>query len=125
MSIVYVGLILLFNISTDYPTRPRGPLRISSATRDNATFQWETPDSVGSSPVTGYIIETKEISSDDWTFLGRTDSETTTLCILSLIEDCYYFFRVTAENQFGRGIPLESDVPVEPSRLFGEYHYIW
>lgn len=93
-------------------------MRISNITRDNATFQWETPESIGSSPITGYIIETKEISSDDWTFLGRTNSETTTLRIVSLIEDCYYFFRVTAENQHGRGIPLESDVPVEPSRLF-------
>lgn len=60
-----------------------------------------------------------------WTFIGRTDAEMPTLCVLSLTEGREYFFRVIAANRHGRSEPLESEVPVIPNRLFGEYSCIW
>lgn len=54
-------------------------------------------------------------------YCGRTDTDTTILTCTALYENKEYFFRVFAENRYGRSKPLESEIAVIPKRIFGKY----
>ncbi|GFS00827.1 titin [Elysia marginata] len=100
------------------PTVPVGPIKTSKITRDSATIQWEKPVSDGGSPITGYLVERREGSKRAWMYCGRTDAETMTMTCTALYENNEYYFRVNAENKYGRSKPLDSDIPVVPKRIF-------
>ena len=78
-------------------------------------------------PITGYVIERKEVSRGGWTTAGMTDSYSTSIKVSKLLEGNSYDFRVMAENKVGTGPPLETtqtvevkspfDVPDAPSKL--------
>ena len=103
------------------PTMPVGPIKTSKITRDSATIQWQTPVSDGGSPITGYLVERREGSKRAWMYCGRTDADARTLTCTALYENNEYYFRVYAENKYGRSKPLDTDVAVVPKRIFGEF----
>lgn len=56
-------------------------------------------------------------------YCGRTDGDVTILTSAALTENTQYFFRIYAENKYGRSEPLESEYPVVPKRVFGKYRF--
>ena len=56
-------------------------------------------------------------------YCGRTDADVTILTSAALTENTQYFFRIYAENKYGRSEPLESEYPVVPKRVFGKYWF--
>ncbi|RUS90387.1 hypothetical protein EGW08_001882, partial [Elysia chlorotica] len=100
------------------PTVPIGPIKTSKITRDSVTLQWQRPTSDGGSPITGYLVERREGSKRAWMYCGRTDADTMTLTCTALYENNEYYFRVYAENKYGRSKPLDSDIAVVPKRIF-------
>ncbi|KAK3083483.1 hypothetical protein FSP39_023775 [Pinctada imbricata] len=90
------------------PTAPVGPIKCLQITRDTVTIQWQPPESDGGSKVTGYIVEKKEGTRHTFVNVARTVAMETSLAIHGLMEGHDYYFRVFAENRYGRSGPLES-----------------
>ena len=67
------------------------------------------------------MVERREDGHRGWMYCGRTDADVTILTSAALTENMQYFFRIYAENKYGRSEPLESEFPVVPKRVFGEY----
>ena len=65
---------------------------------------WHQPDFDGGSPITGYQVEYKSVSSLRWVKVAFTDNSTyTSMLVNDLKEKTEYQFRVSAQNQFGLG----------------------
>lgn len=84
--------------------------------------------------MTGYIMEKKEGPRHTYVHVSKTMSEETSLTILGLNEGKDYYFRVYAENKYGRSSALESKEPATPKRtlgkltffvIFSEYFFIY
>lgn len=51
------------------PARPSAPreLKVIDMSRNTVQLTWEAPENDGGSPVTGYLIEKRDISRKTWT----------------------------------------------------------
>lgn len=59
--------------------------------------------------MTHYIIEKREIDRKTWaTVNNNVDKDKTTLKISNLVPGTEYYFRVTAANEYGPGVPRVS-----------------
>lgn len=78
-------------------------------TKNSASLAWTKPKDDGGSPITGYFIEYKEMSSEKW--VRHETKITSTMYKLSgLTTDAEYQFRVIAVNDIGESEPgLTSD----------------
>ena len=47
------------------PGRPGKPFALKT-TEDTVTLSWPAPDSAGSSPITNYLVEKREIAKAKW-----------------------------------------------------------
>ncbi len=68
-------------------------------------------------PISGYWIEKREENSDKWIPVNMSPCQSTYYTVPSLIEDRVYEFRVTAENEAGKGIPSEATKPTKVCRI--------
>lgn len=52
-----------------YSARPSAPkeLKYGDITKDSVHLTWEPPDDDGGSPLTGYLVEKREVSRKTWT----------------------------------------------------------
>jgi hypothetical protein len=104
------------------PSNPRGPLRaVISDDQSTITLHWLKPKHNGGSPLRRYIIERLHyrsfMTSNEWYIVGYTSGEETTFKITEyLIEDSSFSFRVIAENDIGKSIPLELLYPLTLDR---------
>ena len=73
----------------------------------------------GGSPVTHYILETREPGSRDWNTIAELPKSADHFVVKDLVEGEEYDFRITAENKVGRSKPVEADVTVKPERKPG------
>ena len=112
-------LISTFCVVAGPPAVPTGPIKCTQITRDSVTIQWKAPKEDGGSRVTGYIVEKKEGLRHTYVHVSKTLSEETTLTVLGLNEGKDYYFRVYAENKYGRSPALESKEPATPKRTLG------
>lgn len=103
---------------TDKPSPPRN-LDVAAVTAESADLQWEEPEDDGNSPVTGYIVEKKDISRRSWQEVGR--STELTYSVTKLHEGKQYLFRVSAENQYGVSEPIEITEPITAKNSFSEF----
>ena len=99
------------------PNSPPNPVIVSNITRETADCTWMTPKCNGI-PITSYLIEKSDLGTKHWIKVARVDSDVRTLKIINLIEGHEYIVRVSAENEFGKSLPSESD-KFKPSRIFG------
>ena len=67
------------------------------------------------------MVERREDGRRGWMYCGRTEADVNIMTIAALTENTPYFFRVYAENKFGRSEPLESEFGLVPKRIFGKY----
>ena len=92
------------------PDAPTGPLNYTIS-EDNTyiNLSWSEPKSNGGSRIRRYLVE-KKINSE-WFKVGFT-TDTSFKCIDYFIEENYYSFRISAENDAGRSQPLELKNPI-------------
>ena len=93
-------IVILF--FTGKPDRP-GKLTVSDIDITKMTLCWYPPDVDGGTPITGYIVEDKEVSSSQWCKVNLDVALGTTLEITGLKMNSEYHFRVAAKNMIGVG----------------------
>ena len=78
---------------------------------------WKKPKDDGGSPITGYIVEKKDVEKDYWSPCGKVTGKMANVMkelecdVTDLVENFVYVFRVYAQNAIGDGTPLMSMVP--------------
>eukprot|EP00061_Rhincodon_typus_P017001 g45496.t1 len=96
--------------------RPSAPndFKVSEIGRSTVYLIWELPDDDGGSPITGYLIEKREINRKTWTkVIDRLqDLE---FSVPDLFHGKDYLFKVAACNKCGPGEPAYIDEPVNVS----------
>ena len=101
---------------SDVPDRPEGPVEYSDITKDSVTLSWQPPNKDGGSPLTGYVIETRDARRTQWVKAGSVDKYSTSFTASKLLEDNEYVFRVIAVNAEGESEPLESKDVAKPKQ---------
>ena len=96
----------------DVPGPPQGPFEFNDVTPESCSISWRPPNDDGGSPITNYILERQDQSTQQWvrcaTFIRSCHFEVT-----GLEANHMYHFRVKAENQYGAGEPLMTDKPIK------------
>lgn len=90
---------------------PPQAVALKEVCRGSVTLIWEPPVNDGGARIHHYVVERREASRRTWQQSGGK----CTTCILKmqdLLEGVPYFFRVSAENQYGIGEPFELTEPV-------------
>ncbi|WKY05591.1 hypothetical protein Q1695_006081 [Nippostrongylus brasiliensis] len=90
----------------DVPGKPTGPIRATDIQGDAMTLHWQPPKDNGGNDVTNYVVE-KRTPGGEWVPCGHPVG--TSLRVRNLDKNQPYEFRVSAENQYGVGQPLETD----------------
>ncbi|CAJ0587388.1 unnamed protein product, partial [Mesorhabditis spiculigera] len=90
----------------DAPGKPTGPITATDVSGEEMTLHWRPPKEDGGAPVTNYIVEART-KNGEWKRIGQPIG--THFKARNLNKNQDYEFRVSAENQFGVGEPLESD----------------
>uniref|UniRef100_A0A8C3FBY7 Titin n=1 Tax=Chrysemys picta bellii TaxID=8478 RepID=A0A8C3FBY7_CHRPI len=97
------------------PPSPPGKPVVSDITENAATVSWTLPKSDGGSPITGYILERREISGK-WVRVNKTPVLQLKFRATGLFEGNTYEFRVFAENMVGISPPSPVSDPIKVSR---------
>lgn len=99
---------------SDAPGKPQ----LEDWTKNSATLRWEPPASDGGSPITGYLIEKKDLATGKWVKALETKGDKPTAKVPDLVEGQTYQFRVKAINKAGVGKPSHpSDSMVAKNRF--------
>ncbi|KAI4826045.1 hypothetical protein KUCAC02_021701 [Chaenocephalus aceratus] len=86
---------------------PPSNVAVKDVTNNSATVTWDIPENEGGAPVNNYLVDIRDISRKGWTRL--TDKCRRLFYKLSDLEEGgIYFFRVTAENEYGISVPAET-----------------
>jgi len=101
----------------DVPDKPTGPIEINldSSLGTTVSLDWKAPKWDGGSELIGYTIEYAKIleptysKSLSWFRAGSVRPNVKTFVMTDLVRNCYYYFRIIAENMIGQSIPLESE----------------
>lgn len=93
-------------------------LMVKNVTRGQLTLSWEAPVIDGGCPVTNYIVEKKASTMKAYQVV-TAECANTSYKISGLDTDLAYFFRVSAENEYGVGDPCESPEPVRATETPG------
>lgn len=93
-------------------------LMVKNVTRGKLTLSWEAPLIEGGSPVTKYIVEKKASTMKAYQVI-TAECTNTTYKVSGLEEDIAYFFRVSAENEYGVGDTYETTEPVRATETPG------
>jgi predicted phage tail protein len=99
------------------PGPPHGPLKYTITDDQTViTLHWGEPKSNGGSKIKRYIVEKKNFESGlsvDWFKIGFTGPDDTSFKIAEyFIEESTFSFRVFAENEAGKSLPLELNEPI-------------
>jgi len=88
---------------------------------DFITVMWDTPQSDGGSPLTGYVIEKRDISRPTWVKAGTVEADTNLFKVTNLFESVEYLVRVYAVNKVGPSRePAQLDRPCKAKMPFGK-----
>lgn len=102
---------ITFNVKVmDTPGTPQN-VAFKEVSRGSVTMIWEPPLNDGGARIYHYIVERREASRRTWQQSGSNCTRHI-LKIQDLLEGVPYFFRVSAENQYGVGEAFEMTEPV-------------
>uniref|UniRef100_A0A8D8G2B6 Titin n=2 Tax=Culex pipiens TaxID=7175 RepID=A0A8D8G2B6_CULPI len=90
------------------PSAPRN-LRIVNVTSKSVKLEWEQPETNGGSEVTGYVVEKRLTTAQQWTKIKTLDANCLSYSVDNLKEKSELVFRVFAENAIGLSSPATSD----------------
>ena len=99
------------------PSKPTGQLEVSKVTPTGCNLMWQKPKDDGGSPLTGYVIEKKDVEKDYWSVCGRVSGKMATVMklvefdVTDLVEHFGDVVRVMATNAIGESEPLMSLIP--------------
>uniref|UniRef100_A0A8C9RLR6 Titin-like n=1 Tax=Scleropages formosus TaxID=113540 RepID=A0A8C9RLR6_SCLFO len=102
---------ITFNVKVLDTPGPPGPIKFTDVTKGALTLMWNAPVNDGGAHIQNYIVEKREASRRTWQEVSSKCTHET-LRVTELLEGMPYFFRVLAENQFGRGEAYEMSDPV-------------
>lgn len=81
---------------------------------------WAPPENDGGSPVTHYILEKREADRKTWAKV-TADLKKTSFNVINLVPGTEYFFRVSAVNEYGPGVPRDTPKPILASDPLSKY----
>ncbi|NXH86698.1 TITIN protein, partial [Edolisoma coerulescens] len=87
---------------------PVSDFKVSDVTKMSCHLSWAPPENDGGSPVTHYILQKREADRKTWATV-TAELKKTSFQIANLVPGNEYYFRVTAVNEYGSGVP--SDIP--------------
>uniref|UniRef100_A0A182P3R5 Titin n=1 Tax=Anopheles epiroticus TaxID=199890 RepID=A0A182P3R5_9DIPT len=90
------------------PSAPRN-LRIINVTSKSVKLEWLQPETNGGSDVTGYIIEKRLTTAQQWTKIKTLESNSLSYCVDNMKEKTELVFRIFAENAVGLSSPTVSE----------------
>ena len=70
---------------------------------DRVSLSWEEPEVDGGATITGYVIEKRDTSKNNWLLAGNCSQSDLRYTVKKLFEGSEYVFRVAAENKIGVG----------------------
>lgn len=108
----------------DKPCMPEGPLIVEALLKSSVVISWKAPKDDGGSMITNYIVEKREAKEGEQWYLVSSSLSGTTCRVLNLTENAGYYFRVSAQNQYGVSEPLEIPSVVIIKSPFGKFIYI-
>ncbi|XP_068168832.1 titin-like isoform X2 [Antennarius striatus] len=98
---------LMLNVRVLDSPGPPSHVAVKDVTKTSATVFWDIPENEGGAPVKNYFVDIRDISRHGWTRL--TDKcRRLSYKVFDLVEGGIYFFRVTAENEYGVGVSAET-----------------
>ena len=100
------------------PSPPIHPLIGKVLSRDSVELSWQLPEDDGGSPITGYLIEKRDVSRTMWARVEKIDGSTLKLLVKNLNEGSELFFRVSAINKQGQSEALEMPKPIKMKSPF-------
>jgi len=80
---------------------------VTAFDKDFVELKWEVPENDGGEPITGYLVERREVTKTAFVQQGKTDAKTLSLKATKLVEGTQYMFRVFAENSIGQSEPVQ------------------
>ncbi|XP_061656401.1 titin-like isoform X2 [Syngnathoides biaculeatus] len=102
---------IIFTVKVmDTPGAPQA-LAFQEVSRGSVTLAWDPPINDGGARIHHYIVERREATRRTWQQSGGKCTQNI-MKIQDLLEGVPYFFRVSAENQYGVGEVLEITEPV-------------
>ena len=72
---------------------------------------WKKPESDGGNPIVGYLVESREEGSSEWTPCNSYPTKMTEYTASNVVEGVSYEFRVRAVNEAGPGAPSKASAP--------------
>ncbi|KER21602.1 hypothetical protein T265_15051, partial [Opisthorchis viverrini] len=90
----------------DRPSKPRGPLLLTSLSANKCTLEWDPPDDDGGKPIKHYVVEKMDTEDGTWKLVKNAK---TPKCDVALEEGKKYKFRVRAVNDEGESDNLETE----------------
>uniref|UniRef100_A0A8C3R3S2 Titin n=5 Tax=Passeriformes TaxID=9126 RepID=A0A8C3R3S2_9PASS len=90
---------------------PPGPITFKDVTRTSITLMWDAPVLDGGSRIHHYVVEKREASRRSWQVVSSKCTRQI-FKVTDLAEGMPYYYRVSAENEYGVGEPCELTEPV-------------
>eukprot|EP00061_Rhincodon_typus_P019022 g48455.t1 len=90
---------------------PVSDFEASDVTKTSCHLSWSPPENDGGSQVTHYIVEKREADRKTWG-TATQELKKTSFKVTGLEPGNEYYFRVTAVNQYGPGVPTDIPKPI-------------
>ena len=101
------------------PGAPDAPT-VSDVLCTSCVVSWQPPTEDGGSPITGYHLERRAVTSNVWIKVNKEATPELTYHVKDLVESNEYVFRVSAENKAGVGPPSQPSEPVLAKNPWGK-----
>lgn len=108
----------------DKPCIPEGPVVVDGLLKSSVIISWKAPKDDGGSMISNYIVEKREAKEGEQWHLVSSSISGTTCRVPNLIESAGYYFRVSAQNQYGVSESLEIPSVVIVKSPFGKFIHI-
>ena len=102
--------------------RPSPPLNVrpTGTGKDFVIVNWDRPESDGGSPITGYVVERRDVKRETVIKCEEVKDNVFSLKVGKLVDGNQYIFQVRAINDVGESEPTATE-PVTAKLPFGEW----